>query len=240
MKRCVFIDGCHGGGVLNSIIQGNENGGGITFPTNDDVTRDLNQDGIAQKSEQRTSQYIVIAGNQFSRIASSSFALALGAANSLVLKNTLEGHVGRFVSLGNRCHLVNAFGMDWYYELYDNVFVGNQIESCDVFYSMDIVGPLLDHPPARAGRNSIRCNRITNAPSAFRWMVINKPEQLEAPNEITGNCVNDPECVASGCELRSSGTVDFSLDEVGDLAEVGAKPGSGPQPEGQREPGRGL
>jgi hypothetical protein len=71
-------------------------------------------------------------------------------------------------------------------------------------------------------------------------MVINKPEQLEAPNEITGNCVNDPECVASGCELRSSGTVDFSLDEVGDLAEVGAKPGSGPQPEGQREPGRGL
>ena len=56
-RYALYLDGLHGGGVIDSTVNGKFGSGGFLFLTNDDLSRDYDNSGSIDISEQRTANH---------------------------------------------------------------------------------------------------------------------------------------------------------------------------------------
>ncbi|MBD3376281.1 hypothetical protein GF406_14685, partial [candidate division KSB1 bacterium] len=224
-SHAILLDGTHGSGVLNCSIDYDYYPSAVEFFSNDDCSRDVNDNGIWDPEEMRLGNYIAVVNNSFGENGSNNVS-ALGAAarNFLVCDNTVYGNGHRFVSLQSRCsQMVHGPLMPSYeYEFVDARIVNNTVfgslnEFVAVYSSDD--QSTQDSPRSRCtgyerpyetsdggactsviGRYQIRGNvapGFTNQ-SDFVDEYPNNLDPIAGPNVVCGNCnSNDPTCQAN-------------------------------------------
>ncbi|MBI2443192.1 MAG: carbohydrate binding domain-containing protein, partial [Candidatus Levybacteria bacterium] len=156
----IYMDGLHGGGVINSRVESGFNSGNFLILTNDDVTRDLNNDGVYDAEEQRISDYIVLQGNT---IATGDSVVAATAGHVLI-KNNTTGGVNRLAIFDTR-HATDKPVIYTYYgskilnNVTQEVYV-NYIEFRSLLPASGTCSPYC----GKLGKYTIKDNVITNAP----------------------------------------------------------------------------
>lgn len=185
-----YLDGAHGGGVVNSHFERAFGSGVIMFLTNDDLTADWNKDGIFSNEESRISNYMVVANNTFV----GGYNVVHGAtAHSLVKNNTVTGVSGHMAHFFIR-HPSNTAVK---YNFVGNKVIGNTTQNMSFFTRVG--GPKSTCPPstiycATIGQYHVSNNTMSNVPPSFGGVVIEDnsavSSPVQGPNTEYANCVN--------------------------------------------------
>ncbi len=192
-RMAVFMDGVHGGGIVDSRFEKDFYAMWLMFGTNDDFTIDVNHDGKYDLQEQRTSQYIVVANNTF--YGPIYEGLDMNGMRSLVANNVEKGTLYfDFARYTARCSQRGGdAGLVYVDE--GNVIVDNQVDQTPIFVKMDQSAGRLNCPHenyGRLGRYIIRNNAILKTPPDFR--LVAELGSIIGPNSVEGNCVNTSRC----------------------------------------------
>jgi hypothetical protein len=187
-RYAIYLDGAHGTGIINSVIENNFDNG-LLFLTNDDFTLDANQNGTLDPGERRMGNYIVVYGNTFKGNNVYSVVQAT-AGNMLIKNNTALGALTYFASFD-----IRNSNRGIVYNFYGTHIVGNHTQNLTYFSEWG--GPLACDPSrgqtcAREGQYQLRDNLVQNAGS-FQGMATqdaSTSSQMDGPNVISNNCVN--------------------------------------------------
>lgn len=190
-RYALYLDGLHGGGVINSRVEKAFGSGSLLFLTNDDFSQDYNENGTWEHDEIRSSAYVVVYGTSF---ADGLLSGVNGFHRSSLIKNNIVGSLGgAFVALNVKGSLRFP---DLTYEYYGTTIVGNKIGDVNAvaaFSSHGASNPFHPHWPNRAqiGRYTIRDNVIEGS-ARFAALVVEDDAEgpVVGPNTVTNNCVN--------------------------------------------------
>jgi hypothetical protein len=193
-RFALYLDGLHGGGVIDSVVEGNFGSGGFLFLTNDDLSRDYNNNGTLEMGELRTANHVVVAYNTY---AGPIFNGAnFTGRDSMVYKNTSLGTIGN--ALGYFDSKSSHVDKNLVYDYYGNMVIGNKTKGLK--YLMEI-------------KASVTCPLVTNCSHEGKYTVTNnvvegagnfvKPVNeintefgsILPPNIQSNNCINNPACV---------------------------------------------
>ena len=186
-RWALYLDGLHGGGVLNSRIEDGFAVGGLLFLTNDDFTRRRREDQGWQPGDLRTGAYVVVYGNTFAGGAYQ--AMGMAARNVLIKNNVAEGPLPRgFAGFDTKSSMIWP---DLVYEYFGNKVIGNRTQDVP-----SLVGFGQDRNPTRPGwdnraqlgRYTVRDNVIENASGSAT--LIYESGAIAGPNVVEGNCLN--------------------------------------------------
>ena len=189
----IYVDGMHGGGMINNTFSNNHRRGYLLFLTNDDFTKDYNGNGSFEDWEVRSAKYNVVYGNTFdgglknydgSPVTSYEIAAFTGA-NNLVMGNIITNRVTNIGAFDAKTALVN----DTYtYSYYGNKIIANDARG-GVSYLMEINGgtcPSGQNNFAHVGKYEIKNNRAASGQT-----IVENPtgcSSIEGPNVVNGNC----------------------------------------------------
>jgi hypothetical protein len=186
-RWALYLDGLHGGGVLNSRVEDGFGVGGLLFMTNDDFTRRNTDPQAWRPSDLRTGAYIVISGNTFA--GGNYLAMGIAGRNVLVKGNVAEGRLGfGFAGFDTKSSMIWP---DVVYEYYGNKVIGNR--TGDLSGLVGFNQATGTHNPAwpnraRIGRYTVRDNVVEGAPSLTT--LVHELGSVEGPNVVADNCVN--------------------------------------------------
>jgi hypothetical protein len=187
-RFALYLDGLHGGGVINSTIENGFGSGGLLFLTNDDFSRDYNGDGLIDRSEQRSAQYVVVYGNQFA--GGIDNAVTAMGRNLLVKKNVVASPIVSLVRFDAKSSHVDARLV---YEYTDNRVVENRVRSVR---ELVMISAAPDCPLtvncARSGQYQVRKN-VVETLSSFRD-IVTETGPIAGPNLRSENCIAEPAC----------------------------------------------
>jgi hypothetical protein len=184
----LYLDGCHGCGVVNSSIDSSFSDGALLFMTNDDFTNDNNGNGTWEPDEVRNTNYLVIDGNTFGAQGtrqSMPLDLAITGANVLVKDNVQERSVDQFALLNGKC---STRWPNLTYSYDGNRIIGNRIQDTTVLADMDGTAYGCNGRPMPYGKYEVRDNVILDAPH-FKQLV-KESGKIDGPNVVKGNLLN--------------------------------------------------
>lgn len=195
-RMAVFMDGMHGGGIIDSRFEKDFYAMWLMFGTNDDFTIDTNNDNTYDLTEQRTSQYLVVANNTF--VGPIYEAMNVNGMQTLVENNRVIGPLYQdFARYNARCSQRGG-GVGLVYLDHDNKVVDNRIETTPLFAKMDQSSGKIACPDenfGRLGKYTVTGNVITAAPKGFQ--LVSEIGTVDGPNVVDKNCVNDDKCAAA-------------------------------------------
>lgn len=191
-RFAVYLDGLHGGGVINSRIEEGFGSGGLLFLTNDDFSRDYNGDGRIDRSEQRMAQYVVVYGNEFA--GGINNAVTAMGRELLVKKNVVTSPIVSLVRFDAKSSHVDARLV---YEYTGNRVTENRVRSVRelVMISAPPDCPLIVNC-ARVGQYQIR-NNVVETSVSFRGVVTEvgtSVASVDGLNLSSENCIAEAEC----------------------------------------------
>jgi hypothetical protein len=196
-RWALYLDGLHGGGVLNSRIEDGFAVGGLLFLTNDDFTRRRGGGPAWEPGDQRTGAYIVVYGNTFA--GGSYQAMGMAARHVLIKGNVAEGPLPRgFAGFDTKSSMIWP---DLVYEYFGNKVIGNRTGDLPGLAGFDQSGGTYNPSwsnRARIGRYTVRDNVVEGAPSLTT--LVEERGSVEGPNTVAGNCVNGRVYGAEGPE----------------------------------------
>ena len=202
-RYALYLDGLHGGGVIDSQIDGPFGSGGLLFLTNDDLSRDYNNNGSLEMGELRTANHVAVAYNTFSGYLYNGIAIM--GRDSIVYKNTMLATIGNaFVSIESKSSHVDR---NLIYKYIGNMVINNKVKNVKYFTQV-FASPTcpLGVNCAVQGQYTVKDNLIENA-SNFLQLVRESNTSfgtVSGPNVVSGNCVNDINCVIN--EASASAT----------------------------------
>ncbi|MCC7372909.1 MAG: carbohydrate binding domain-containing protein [Chloroflexi bacterium] len=197
-QYAMYLDGIHGGGVINSTIENGFSRSAFLFLTNDDYSRDYDGDGTIEVPEQRMSQHVVVYGNTF---AGGTYDLVSATGrNILIMANTIAVPVVTVANFQSKSSAVDA---RLTYEYFSNRVVRNYFRSIHQFIE---ISPPPQCPKvtncAKIGQYQIRDNVVESAANYVRPATASTSTYgtVTGPNTVSGNCIADPACrgVAGG------------------------------------------
>jgi hypothetical protein len=183
----LYLDGLHGGGVINSRIENAFASGGLLFLTNDDYSNRFVNERTWQPEEIRTGAYVVVYGNAFA--GGSYQALGIAARNALVMRNVAEGPLARgFAGFDTKSSMIWP---ELVYEYYGNKVIGNRTRDLPGLTGFNQESGT--HNPnwsnrARLGHYTVRDNVVEDAPGLAR--LVGESGRIDGPNTVENNCVN--------------------------------------------------
>lgn len=225
-KHAILWDGTHGSGVLNCTFDYSYYPSAIEFFSNDDCSRDVNDNGSWDPEELRLGNYIVVQGCSFGQTGEKNVT-AIGAAvrNILVKDNHMYGNGNAFAHFTSRCsQMVHGPVMPSYeYKFIDLRVVGNRVSGkvnhfvyiksyndqntqddprsrCSGYQRPDETA---DGEPCTSviGQYQIRGNEVinyTNQDDYVDHMDGFPNDPVRGENLICGNCdLNDEDCTPS-------------------------------------------
>ncbi|MCL4535449.1 MAG: carbohydrate binding domain-containing protein [Bacteroidetes bacterium] len=180
----LYLDGLHGGGVINSTIDGNFRRGALLFLTNDDFTKDYNSNGTLDPWEIRSAQHNVVYGNTFA--GGTYDVVSVTGRDNLVKNNTIQNRVTTLGSFDSKTALVND---TFVYRYFGNRIVGNRAASVNSFMEITAATcPAGQTNIAQSGQYQIRDNNSQD-PSGQPVNEINTScATIQGPNVVSNNC----------------------------------------------------
>jgi hypothetical protein len=198
-RYALYLDGLHGGGVINSTVNGQFGSGGFLFLTNDDLSFDLNKNGSLDPSEKRTADHVVVAYNTY---ASPIYnGVAATGREVLVYKNTFQYGINAIADFDAKSsHISTSIN----YSYFGNRVINNSTNGLNYFAEFFTPPdcPLVTNC-SKQGKYIVMGNKAQNA-NNFKGLVldgIKGPGIIEGPNEVSGNCVNNASCTPVGPAL---------------------------------------
>ncbi len=134
--QAVYMDGLHGGGIINSIISGNYNAA-LWLETNNDWSIDYNDDGVVDSEENRISDYFVFDHNTIS-IPKIYYGVNTSARDSLFSNNTLTTFTLAFLNYGVRGNIGRPLA---HYNAYNDIIENNTVAYANNFALIAHVDP---------------------------------------------------------------------------------------------------
>lgn len=195
-RYALYLDGLHGGGVIDSQIDGPFGSGGLLFLTNDDLSRDYNNNGQLEMDELRTANHIAVAYNTFNGYLYNGISIM--GRDSLVYKNTVLSTIGNaFVSIESKSSHVDK---KLVYNYFGNIISENKIKGTRYFTQIfaSPTCPLLTNC-ALQGKYFVTNNNIETSLN-FSKLVNESTSQfgiITGPNIVSDNCIGDPLCVSN-------------------------------------------
>ncbi len=194
--HAMYWDGIHGGGVLDSVFEGDFANVPIDIKTNDDAS--------PFSAQPRSTQFMVIEGNEIVMNGGLA-AIQFSAANSLIAGNHVTGHSQRFVEMNGKWS--GTLRGDLIYEYFGNVVRDNVVEAALSFAAVEIRGwgEDLDYKYYRIGRAAIHDNRFVTGSALLR---LNTAHPLGAIQtvDLYGNYVEGDD--GKAVEIVGGGTVE--------------------------------
>ncbi|MCL4368646.1 MAG: carbohydrate binding domain-containing protein [Actinobacteria bacterium] len=180
----LYLDGLHGGGVINSTIDGNFRRGNLLFLTNDDFTKDYNGNGTFDPWEIRSAQHNVVYGNTFA--GGTYDVVSATGRDNLVKNNTVQNRVTTLASFESKTALVND---TFVYQYYGNRIVGNRTTSAGSFLEITAATcPAGQTNIARVGQYQVRDNNSQDAAGQAGNEINTSCDTIEGPNVVSNNC----------------------------------------------------
>jgi hypothetical protein len=182
-----YLDGLHGGGVINSRIENGFAVGGLLYLTNDDYSNRLTDENTWQPQEIRTGAYIVVYGNTFA--GGNYQGLGMAARNVLVARNVVEGPLARgFAGFDTKSSMINP---ELVYEYYGNKVIGNRTQDLSGLAGFN--QETGTHNPAwnnraRIGRYTVKDNVVEDARQPLT--LVHELGRVDGPNTVENNCAN--------------------------------------------------
>ncbi len=195
-RYALYLDGLHGGGVINSQIDGPFGSGGLLFLTNDDLSRDYNNNGYLEMDELRTANHVAVAYNTFTGYLYNGISIM--GRDSLVYKNTAQAAIGNsFVTIESKSSHVDK---KLVYNYFGNIVSENKIKGVRYFTQIfaSPTCPLLTNC-ALQGKYFVTNNNIETSLN-FSKLVNESISQfgtITGPNVVADNCIGDPFCVST-------------------------------------------
>jgi hypothetical protein len=189
-RWALYLDGLHGGGVLNSRIENGFGVGGLLFLTNDDFTRRNADPNAWRPSDFRTGAYIVVYGNTFA--AGDYQAMGIAGRSVLVKDNVAEGRLGRgFAGFDTKSSMIWP---DVVYEYFGNKVIGNRTGDLPGLAGFNQASGTYNpawQNRARIGHYTVRDNVVEGAQSLAG--LVYEAGSIDGPNTVAENCVNGVE-----------------------------------------------
>jgi hypothetical protein len=186
-RWAVYLDGLHGGGVINSRIENGFAAGGLLFLTNDDFTRRNADPNAWRPADFRTGAYIVVYGNTFA--AGDYQAMGISGRSVLVKDNVAEGRLSRgFAGFDTKSSMIWP---DVVYEYFGNKVIGNHTGDLPGLAGFNQASGTYNpawQNRARIGRYTVRDNLVDGAPNLTT--LVNEVGTIDGPNSVAENCVN--------------------------------------------------
>jgi len=191
-RFAIYLDGLHGGGVIDSTFENGFGTGALLFLTNDDFSRDLNNDGRVALAEQRTSQQVVVFRNLFK--GSSHHLISATGRQILVKDNTSTGVNATLANFDAKSSHIDS---KLTYEYKGNRLVGNRMLqgrnfmeinatfTCPLTANCAVVGEYQARNNSME-RNNTYVSPVKENPSGFGAIV--------GPNVVSNNCVGSTSC----------------------------------------------
>ncbi|MGE3269083.1 MAG: carbohydrate binding domain-containing protein [Chloroflexota bacterium] len=203
-RYALYLDGVHGGGVINSVVENNFGAGAFLFLTNDDFSRDIDGNGRIDLPEQRTSQHVVVYGNQ---IKNSTYDLISAAGRQILIKdNVTTGSVASVANFQSKSSHIDA---NLTYEYKGNRVVGNRVQQARQLAEIQGAPTCpMSTNCARFGEYQVRDNVVVSA-STFQQPAkeINTAySTIETPNVVSNNCVASNSCSNAGAPSTPTST----------------------------------
>ncbi len=195
-RYALYLDGLHGGGVIDSQIDGPFGSGGLLFLTNDDLSRDYNNNGQLEMNELRTANHVAVAYNTFNAYLYNGVSIM--GRDSLVYKNTVLSTIGNaFVSIESKSSHVDK---KLVYNYFGNIVSENKVKGVKYFTQIFVspTCPLLTNC-ALQGKYFVTNNNIETSLN-FSKLVnesVNQFGTITGPNVVADNCIGDPFCVST-------------------------------------------
>ncbi len=195
-RFALYLDGLHGGGVIESVVEGNFGSGGFLFLTNDDLSRDYNNNGTLEMGELRTANHVVVAYNTYAGPVFNGANFT--GRDSMVYKNTSLNTIGN--ALGYFDSKSSHVDKNLVYDYYGNMVIGNKTKG--VKYLMEIKAsvtcPLLTNC-SHEGRYTVTDNLVEGAGNFVKAVneVNTEFGSILPTNKTANNCINDPACVVA-------------------------------------------
>lgn len=206
-RYALYLDGCHGCGVMDSYIDEHFPSGALLFLTNDDFSKDYNNNGIADDNEKKTAQFNVIYNNTFEGWI--PVAASIMGSNNLVFNNTVNHNVNTFTVLNSKTsHVWSGLEYDYFgNKVIENILLANAILEF-VWIDKFNYNSLPLGNDFYVGRYEVSCN--TTQGNAI--LITESGNPIETPNTVQYNCINNPNCQpCSLLSLNENSIADFSI-----------------------------
>jgi hypothetical protein len=193
-----YLDGVHGGGIIDSVITGRYSSGGFLFFANDDFTDDADTppDGI-QIDEQRISSYVVVDGN---RAATPIHELAVITGRQALVQHNVVDRVARIGKQSSACSNRHGNARDKVqYTNTDYILRNNQANSADALLFIDAaIGASCTSAEAPfygfTGQYTLTGNRVGRLGQPVQ--TVGDTRYITGSNVVKDNCVG-PQCLGA-------------------------------------------
>jgi hypothetical protein len=204
-RYALYLDGLHGGGVIDSQIEGPFGSGGLLFLTNDDLSRDYNNNGSLEMGELRTANHVAVAYNTFSGYLYNGIAIM--GRDSIVYKNTMLATIGNaFVSIETKSSHINR---NLVYNYFGNMIINNKIKNIK-YLAQVFASPTCPHIVncSLQGQYTVTNNLIEGAANFSQLVreVSTSYGTITGPNNVSGNCINDLNCIINTASASATPT----------------------------------
>jgi hypothetical protein len=194
-RWAIYLDGCHGCGVVGSTVEGSNFGSGnFLYLTNDDFTYDYNRNGQFDLDEQRSANYIALYRNVQTGYTYQGSSISGG--HSLVAKNRYNATYNLAI-WSARCSQKWASSTSLVYRHSDirvrDNYVASMVSDGALGLARFEMGPHNENCYDSAhygtlGDYSVTNNAVGSGPAGLKYAT--EAPVITAPQVVSGNCLN--------------------------------------------------